>query len=77
MAPLAIRNLPDEVVQRLEERARRHHRALEQEVLVILEQAARASTRLAPDQVLDRLRRLGLSTPGDATAMIREDRIDR
>ena len=77
MTPLAIKNVPDDALQRLEERARRHHRALEEKLLVILEQAARALTTLTPDQVLDRVRHLGLSTPRDAAAMFREDRIDR
>lgn len=36
MATITVRNLPDEVIAALKERARRHHRSMEQEVRTIL-----------------------------------------
>ena len=36
---LSIKNAPDEVVKRLKERAERHHRSLQGELLAILEEA--------------------------------------
>jgi hypothetical protein len=45
--------------------------------MAILEDAAGSSRRLTPDEVLARVRDLGLSTPSEAAAMIREDRDDR
>ena len=71
---LSIKSLPDELVKRLKERAARHHRSLQGEVLAILEEAVGASRSLTPDEVLGRVRQLGLSTPRDVVAMIREDR---
>ena len=36
MATITVRNLPEEVIAVLKERARRHHRSMEQEVRTIL-----------------------------------------
>ena len=74
---LSIKNAPDEVVKRLKERAERHHRSLQGELMAILEEAVAASRPLTPDEILTRVRELGLSTPRDAAAMIREDRDGR
>ena len=71
---LSIKNAPDDVVKRLKERAARHHRSLQGELMAILEEAVGASRPLSPDEILDKVRRLGLSTPREAAAMIREDR---
>ena len=38
---LSIKNAPDDVVDRLRERAERHHRSLQGEMLAILEEAVR------------------------------------
>jgi plasmid stability protein len=74
---LSIKNAPDEVVRRLKDRAARHHRSLQGELLAIVEDAVHRSGPLAPDEVLARVRQLGLSTPRDAAEMIREDRDGR
>ena len=74
---LSIKNAPDEMVRRPKQRAERHHRSLQGELMAILEDAAGSSRRLTPDEVLARGRELGLSTPSEAAAMIREDRDDR
>jgi plasmid stability protein len=71
---LSIKNVPDEMVKRLRERAERHHRSLQGELMAILEEAVRASRPLTPDEALAKVRRLGLATPRDAADMIREDR---
>lgn len=76
-ATLTIKNVSDDVVRRLEERASRYHRSLQGELMAILEQVVRPSEHLTPDQVLGEIRHLGLSTPREAVAMIREDRGDR
>jgi plasmid stability protein len=65
------------VVQRLKQRATRHHRSLQGELMAIIEEAVGRSRRLTPDEVLSRVRQLGLSTPEGAAAMIREDRDGR
>ena len=55
MATLKVKNLPDELYRRLQDRAKRHHRSVEQEATHILEQALARSEELS---ILD-LRGLG------------------
>jgi plasmid stability protein len=74
---LSIKNAPDDVVKRLRERAARHHRSLQGELMAIIEEAVGASRPLTPNDVLNRVRQLGLSTPSAAAAMVREDRDGR
>jgi plasmid stability protein len=71
---LSIKNAPDEVVRRLRRRAERHHRSLQGELLAIIEEAVQTDEELSPREVLAEVRRLGLSTASDSTAMIRADR---
>ncbi len=74
---LSIKNAPDDVVRRLKERAARNHRSLQGELLAIIEEAVARSRPLTPEDVLAEVRRLGLRTPDEGTAMIRKDRDDR
>jgi plasmid stability protein len=74
---LSIKNAPDDVVNRLRARAARHHRSLQGELMAIIEEAVRPVRPLTPDEVLSKVRELGLSTPRAAAAMVREDRDDR
>lgn len=74
---LSIKNAPDDIVNRLKRRAARNHRSLQGELLAILDEAVGPESPLTPAAVLDETRRLGLSTPGEAAAMIRKDRGDR
>ena len=69
---LSIKNAPDRVVQRLRERAERHHRSLQGELLAIIEVAVQDGP-LTPAEILVEVRRLGLQTPGEAVASIRAD----
>jgi antitoxin FitA len=74
---LSIKNAPDQVVQRLRQRAKRHHRSLQGELLAIIEAAVREDQPAAPADVLAEVRRLGLETPSEAAALIRADRDSR
>jgi plasmid stability protein len=74
---LSIKNAPDDVVKRLKQRAERHHRSLQGELMAILEEAVGSSRPLTSDEVFAKVRQLGLSTPRDAAAMVREDRDGR
>lgn len=74
---LSIKNAPDDVVTRLRERARRHHRSLQGEMLAILEAAVSTPRVLTPEEALGEVRRLGLSTPAESATMIRDDRDGR
>ena len=71
---LSIKNTPDDVVQRLRERASRHHRSLQGELMAILEESVRTPERLTPDDVLKEVQRLSLQTPAEAAKLIRTDR---
>ena len=71
---LSIKNAPDEVVQRLRERAERHHRSLQGELMSIIEEAAREDRPATPTEILAEVRRLGLRTPGNAAGIIRASR---
>lgn len=74
MAQVLIRNLPDDVVERLKERAADKGHSLEQELREIVITAAPLSTaeRLA---IIDHFQGLSKRRPKrDATDLIREDR---
>ena len=71
---LSIKNVPDEVVQRLRQRAARRHRSLQGELLAIIEQAVRSEQALTPAELLAEVRGLGLHTPADSAAIARADR---
>lgn len=71
---LSIKNAPDDVVRRLRERAERHHRSLQRELMAIIEAAAREERPSTPATILTEVRRLRLSTPSEAAAIVRADR---
>ena len=52
----SIENVPDEVVQRLRERAARRRRSLQGELLSIIEEAVRSKQELSPAELLARRR---------------------
>jgi len=74
---LSIKNAPDDVVQRLRERAERHHRSLQGELMAIIEAAARVDHLASPADVLAQVRQLGLQTPSESAAIVRADRDGR
>jgi plasmid stability protein len=71
---LSIKNAPDDVVQRLRQRAARHHRSLQGELMAIIEEAVGESAPSTPASVLAEVRRLGLHTPSEAAGIVRADR---
>jgi plasmid stability protein len=74
---LSIKNAPDHLVRRLRERAERHHRSLQGELLAIVEAAVREDRRATPADVLEQVRQLGLRSPSEAAALVRADRDGR
>jgi plasmid stability protein len=79
MAQVLVRNLDDEVVERLRERAQRKGRSLETELREVLTEASRprlAEALAALDALRARSRPWRPGEP-DSTAMIREDRDSR
>ena len=84
---LSVKNVPDEVMEKLRERAKRHHRSLRGEVLAILEAATGAeglSWGAAPSREIHsleeaerRLSALNFATGDESTAWLREMRDGR
>ncbi len=74
MAQVLVRSVPDEVVERLKQRAARNARSLEAELRCVLENAARldrAEFRRRAGEIRSQLKGRYHS---DSTALIREDR---
>ena len=74
---LSIKNTPDAIVVKLRERAKRHHRSLQGELMSILEASVQKDERLTPAAILAETQQLKLSTPAEAAEMIRHDRDGR
>jgi antitoxin FitA len=70
---LSIKRVPDRIVAKLRRRAMAHHRSLQGELLSLLEEAVEPG-RLTVEELRREIKKLGLSTPDESTAMIREDR---
>ena len=73
---LSIKNVPEEIVTRLKERATRHHRSLQGELLALLEEAVKPKRKSVRD-LRREISELGLQTPEEALDMIRESRDGR
>ena len=69
---LSIKNVPDEILERLRARAARNHRSLQKELFAIVEAAAYAEGGLGVSDLADYVREIGLSTAEDTTAWIRD-----
>ena len=74
---LSIKKVPDDVAERLRARARQNHRSLQGELLSILEEAAEVRNTMTIEELLERGRERGLSTPDESTAWIRQWRDER
>jgi plasmid stability protein len=78
LASVTVRNIPRPTLARLRDRAARHRRSMQGEILAILEAAAsEGAPRHTARQTLQRVRALGVNTPAEAAAMIRSDRDGR
>lgn len=74
---LSIKNVPEEKVELLKQRAKTNHRSLQGELRAIIDQAtlgAAAQRAITLDELAENGRRLGLRTPSESVKMIREDR---
>jgi plasmid stability protein len=71
---LSIKNAPDEIVDRLRERAARNHRSLQGELMAIIEEATKPVRYLSIQEVLAEARKLGLPRRDESAAIIRADR---
>lgn len=71
---LSVKNVPDEVAERLRRRAARNHRSLQGELLAILEETVARDEPLTPGEVLEKVRASGLHTPSESASLVRADR---
>jgi plasmid stability protein len=71
---LSVKNVPDELMDRLRRRAARHHRSLQGELMAIIEESVRSNEHLTPEKLLAQVRNLGLRTASESVEMIRTDR---
>jgi antitoxin FitA len=74
---ISIKNAPDDLVRLLKERAQRNHRSMQRETLAILEEAVQKPKRLTVDELLTKVRKLGLKMPGEAAEIVRKMRDER
>ena len=68
---LSIKKVPDELAERLRERARRNHRSIQGELMSIL-QYTLAPRNLTVEEARRMVKELGLKTRDESTAIIRE-----
>ena len=72
---LSIKNVPEELVRRLKERAKANHRSLQGEVLATLEASSAVPPRRKTiREVGEEARKLNLPSVSEAAALVRMDR---
>jgi len=71
---LSIKNVPDPIAERLRQRAKRSHRSLQGELMVILEEAVYGEKKISPTELLEKVRETGLRTAATSASFVREDR---
>lgn len=68
---VSLKNVPDDIADKLRKRAKRNHRSLQGELIAILEEAV-CLTELSVSQAESHLRELRLETRDESTSWIRE-----
>ena len=74
---LSIKNVPEELAERLRLRAAASHRSMQGELMAILEEALTERRPLTLQEVRKKVSELVLQTPDEAAQMIRADRDSR
>ncbi|HET7882361.1 MAG TPA: Arc family DNA-binding protein [Acetobacteraceae bacterium] len=73
---LSIKNVPDDLADRLRQQAARNHRSLQGELLAILESVAGSPSTSRIDEIYARVQASGVQSPREASRMVRRDRDD-
>jgi plasmid stability protein len=68
---VSLKNVPDDIADKLRKRAKRHHRSLQGELIAILEEAV-GPTGLSVNQAESRLEELRFETRDESTSWLRE-----
>ncbi len=71
---LSIKNVPDDIADKLRQRASRNHRSLQGELMTILQNATQKEAGLTPREFLAKIREKGLLTPAQSRQIVREER---
>ena len=71
---LSIKNVPDPIARLLRQRAARHRRSLQGELLAILEESVTGTQTMSPNELVARVRAAGLETPAESALFVRADR---
>lgn len=71
---LSIKNVPEQLAQKLRKRAAKNHRSLQGELISILEASVSEKKALTPMQFLSEIEKYGLSTPEESEMTVKEDR---
>ena len=74
---LSIKNVPDDIAEKLRRMAHDSHRSLQGELMHILEQAVKEPKPIDIGMVRERIVSYGVKTGDESTSMIREDRDGR
>lgn len=70
---LSIKNVPEDVVERLRERANQNHRSMQGEMLTILEDAV-GPRKLSIEEVSQVVKRMGFKSESNSVDIVRKDR---
>ena len=71
---LSVKNVPDELADKLRRRAKANNRSLQGEMLAVLQAAVQSDRKLSAGDLLQQVRAAGLQTPREAAAEIRNAR---
>lgn len=71
---LSIKNVPDDLAEKLRHRALKNHRSLQGELMAILEETLCKREVLTPSELLMEVRKMQLQTESDSASWIRKER---
>ncbi len=71
---LSVKNVPDELAEKLRLRAKTNNRSLQGEMLALLQAAVLSDSKLDASELLKQVRAAGVQTPREAVAEIRATR---
>lgn len=71
---LSVKNVPDELAEKLRRRAKANNRSLQGEMLALLQAAVLSDNKLSAGELLKQVRAAGVQTPREALAEIRAAR---
>jgi plasmid stability protein len=76
LTDLSIKNVPDEQIEALRERANRNHRSLQGELRAIIDEVVSPAPKkkMTIEELSASIKTLGLTRKREAVRMIREDR---